>query len=52
MYPLKTLENPWFSDIFYGYKNESLAYSRGIRMDHWPKIGSGDVSAYGKLTSF
>ena len=52
MYPLKTLENPWFSDVFQGCTNGSLANSSGIEMDHWLKISWADVSAYGKLTSF
>ena len=44
MYPLKTLENPWFSDLWI-----PVAYSRGMQMDHWPKISKGDASAYGKI---
>ena len=29
LYPLKTSENLWFSDVFRGY----------IRMEHWPEMG-------------
>ena len=25
LYPVKTSENPWFSDVFMGYKNGTLA---------------------------
>ena len=31
MYPLRTLENPWFYDTFQGYTNRSLDYSRVIQ---------------------
>ena len=52
MYPLKTSEKLWFLEIFQGYTNGSLAYSRVIQMDHWSKISQDDVSANGELTSF